>query len=377
MGLDASTVILGFTGSIGSGCTYISDFVSSISEKKYKYYKLSQTLRDHLKSSGAENPTVEELQDLGNELRRKKGNGVLVNMLLEDISEDPDVINCDGIIIDGIKNQGEFLSLRQFPYFYVFSVISNTEIRCKRCIENGVFKSEEDFYKADIRDKFEDCEYGQQVKPCSDLADVVIINNEIIPKASVKKKKDYIRKSYDRYIKLIENLTDGKQSEDIKPTIAELCMTMAYSLSKMSSCVKRKVGAVIVDVMSSNGVKEGNSEQVLDMPFVVSSGYNEVPMGSYKCIFHPDYEMCYRDSIQQNHANKIKYCPNCGTAIELTSTCDCCGKEYEGFVKFCSKCRKEINVNFQCKKCKSNVFEEYLPGGKESPSKLLDLSLRF
>ena len=51
--IDASTVILGFTGSIGSGCTYISEMVPKMgSPRKFKYYKLSDTLREILKLEG-------------------------------------------------------------------------------------------------------------------------------------------------------------------------------------------------------------------------------------------------------------------------------------------------------------------------------------
>jgi len=373
--LNASTIILGFTGSIGSGCTYISSAISKTSEKKYKYYKLSQLLRDYLKSKGVINPTVEELQDLGNNLRREKGPSNLVKRLIKDvINKDASIKGFDGVIVDGIKNQAEVFLLRQFPYFFLFSVISDENIRCKRSIENKIFKNRDDFLQADNRDKLENYEYGQQVKICSDLADIEILNNKQIPKASHNRRNEYIENIYNRYIRLIENLREGKQSEDIQPTPDELFMTVAYSLSKRSSCVKRKVGSVIVDNASTSGtVGSQGTEMVLGTPFIVSSGYNEVPIGSYKCIFHPDYEMCYRDYLQQEHANKIKHCPNCGAAVTVKSKCNCCKKEYDGFVKFCKGCRKEISILFKCNKCDIAIFEEYLPGGKETPGKLLDL----
>lgn len=374
MGLNASTIILGFTGSLGCGCSYISNaIVVGTSDKKYHYYKVSQILRDIAKSEGIANPTVDQLQDLGNELRRKKGNDYLVKKLIKDIvSKDPNIKKADGIIIDGIKNKSEIFFLRQFPYFYLFSVISSDEdVRCKRCLDNKIFKNKEDFLKADNRDRLEKGESGQQVKICSDLADIEILNNENIPKASSARKKTYITGIYNRYIRLIENLREGKHSEDIQPTPDELFMTVAYSLSKRSSCIKRKVGSVIVEYTGSADQQE--TEKVLGTPFIISSGYNEVPLGSHKCIFHPVYEMCYRDHLQQQHACKIKYCPNCGTEVVLKSKCESCKKEYDGFVKFCKTCQKEISVPFKCAKCDVAIFEEYLPGGRETPGKLLDL----
>ena len=149
-------------------------------------------------------------------------------------------------------------------------------------------------------------------------------------------------------------------------------MTIAYSLSKMSSCIKRKVGAVVVDFAKS--IRAGNpSGMVVSLPFVVSSGYNEVPLGSYACIFHPDYEMCYRDYLQQNHSMKFKFCPNCGEKINIKIECPFCHEIYEHFVKFCNNCQQEIEDTFKCGVCNSEVFKEYLPGGKETPGKLLDM----
>ncbi|MCP2520185.1 hypothetical protein NLD30_07045 [SCandidatus Aminicenantes bacterium Aminicenantia_JdfR_composite] len=42
--LSADTIILGFTGSIGSGCTYIAKGISSL--YPYKYFSLSDILRE-------------------------------------------------------------------------------------------------------------------------------------------------------------------------------------------------------------------------------------------------------------------------------------------------------------------------------------------
>ncbi|MBI5099133.1 MAG: cytidylate kinase family protein [Nitrospirae bacterium] len=67
----ADTSILGFTGSIGSGCTYIAAGIAS--QYGYKYYSLSKVLRDIAKEKGISDPSVEQLQDLGNKLRYIKG----------------------------------------------------------------------------------------------------------------------------------------------------------------------------------------------------------------------------------------------------------------------------------------------------------------
>ena len=87
--MDASKIILGFTGSIGSGCTFISKEIPKIAtNEQYKYYKLSDIIRDFLKEEDIPNPTVTQMQDKGNELREKNGGGFLVKKLLKGVEID-------------------------------------------------------------------------------------------------------------------------------------------------------------------------------------------------------------------------------------------------------------------------------------------------
>ncbi len=370
--MDASRIILGFTGSIGSGCSYIANDIANVSDIKYKYYKLSDIIRERLLSEGIKKPTTDQMQNKGNELRKKsRRNGFLIQELFRKIDKEKKLDESDAIIIDGIKNIGEIQTLRQFPFFLLFSVQSYGEIRCKRYIDDGGTKNE--FFNADKRDQLEGPGYGQQVNPCNYLADIIILNDEVIPAVDTAKKRQFVTNIYTKYVKLIENLRFGRPSLDIKPTIDELCMTLAYSLSKMSSCVKRKVGSVIVRTEKAKTLKSENSGKVISLPFIVSSGYNEVPLGSNKCIYHPDYEMCYRDYLQQIHARKIKYCPNCGEKIIIKVACPSCEKIFNKYVKFCPECKKEIEDTFKCKKCGYEVFKKFLPGENETPGKLLDM----
>lgn len=369
--MDASTIILGFTGSLGSGCSYISEMLPKISPNNYKYYKLSDVIRDIFKDEGKLNPNIKELQDKGNDLRRKNENGFLVGELLNKI--DQQAIEPFGIIIDGIKNEGEIQTLRQFPFFYLISVHSDRDKRCRRCIEEGSFSSKNDFHEADDRDEQEEFEYGQQVKKCNYLSDIIILNDIDIPQAAEQQREEFVRKIYNRYIKLIENLRDGIRSPEIFPTDDELLMTTAYSLSKKSSCLKRKVGAVIVEMQRYNFSNKESLGKVDSLPFILSTGYNEVPIGSYKCIFHPEFEKCYRDYLKETYAQKLKYCPNCGYELKLNLICKKCNKDYDKYVVSCEYCHDEIETKYVCSNCNNDVFEEFIPGSKKFPGKLLDM----
>ena len=372
--IDASTVILGFTGSIGSGCSYISQMIRDVGlPKKYRYYKLSDFIRGILKAEGNNTPNVTDLQDKGNKLRREKGAAHLINLLLQSTESEWNPDEDYGIVIDGIKNEGEVAVLRQWPYFFLFSVQAVKEIRRARVTSDGRFKDKKDFDGADLRDQREEYEYGQQVTRCSYLSDVIILNDEDIPEAATAAKEGFVRNIYQRYIKLIEDLRDGTKALDIVPTIDELCMTIAYVLSKSSSCLKRKVGAVIVDISNAEDPKIGFSGRILSIPFIVSSGYNEIPLGSYKCVYHPGYEKCYRDHLQEVFARRLEHCPICGTKIQIDVKCPFCGTTYNEFVKSCNNCHKEIDFIFNCSNCGKNIFDIYIPGSEESPGKLLDM----
>jgi len=371
--LPANTIILGFTGTIGSGCTYIAEAIEH--EYKYKYFSLSDILRNIAAKKGLNNPSVDDLQTLGNNLRAKYGNSYLVQELLKFIKKGDlpglksDKGTLKGIIIDSIRNDGEVYTLRQFPYFYLFSVHSGFELRKQRTLRDKKFKSKEEFKNADHRDKAEDIQYGQQVAKCNDLADFIINNDKNIPQRASQEKKKFIDRVYNNYVLLVEHKQEGVILPDNLPTTNETLMTMAYAESQRSSCLKRKVGAIIAEINHSS-FGNGSDNRINESVNIISSGHNEVPLGSIPCAFNPEYEKCYRDHLQEEHAKKIKFCPNCGEEIKLSSQkCKKCKHEIKTFIKVCPDCKNEIDVQYKCPKCDKEVFKEYLIGA----GKLLDM----
>lgn len=316
---------------------------------------------------------VKALQDKGNELREGKGPSFLIQKIFDKIQEDYEKDqNFIGVIIDGIKNSEEVRTLRLASNFFLFSVHAEKETRCKRLISNNRFANERSFEEADDRDQFEESKYGQQVKECDYLSDIIILNKENIPKENLKRKAEFIDKIFYHFITPIENYAKERKSVSSRPTIDEFCMTMAYTASKMSSCLKRKVGAIIAqESKSQNENNTDNLEKHFSMPGIISSGYNDVPLGSYKCLYHEDYQMCYRDFLQKNFAQNIKFCPACGEKINFTIKCNECGKEIAEYIKSC-ECGNELNVKYRCN-CGKEIFKEFIPVGSQFPGKLLDM----
>jgi deoxycytidylate deaminase len=365
-------VVIGFTGPIGSGCTYISQPLAK--KLKYKYYKPSDIIREHVPDDEKDN--VKVLQDKGNELREKKGPSFLIEEIFRKFIGDynKNGKKYEGLIIDGIKNTEEVRTLRLAPNFFLFSVHADKEKRCKRSISNGRFPDEKKFEEADNRDQFEENKYGQQVKKCDYLSDIIVLNNKYIPKKDIEKKSDFIEGISWRYTEPIKNYARERKPVPTRPTIDEFCMIMAYTASKMSSCLKRRVGAVIVQQSNAKNENNANNEERqkhLLMPCIISTGYNEVPLGSSKCLYHEDYQMCYRDYLQQDFAQAIKYCPTCGREIKLKIECYLCAKEFSEYRKYC-ECGNELNVKYKCE-CGKEIFKEFVPGASQSPGKMLDM----
>jgi len=289
-------VVIGVTGSFGSGCTTITNVL----EKYYSFkaYSLSQTLREewpHLKKEKpVEDALRSELQDLGNKLRKEKCLSFLAEKTFEKVCKEENK-NKD-LVFDSIRNLAEIAFFRaKFPNFYVIAVDCAEGDRWERV--KGYYERNKltyaDFRKDDERDKNEDgITYGQQVALCVDEADYLIRNDNdpmITTKTAIMRT---LRDKLEDSIKLF-------RGEELRsPTPQEAYMSIAYTASLMSQCIKRQVGAVIVD-------KRG---------FVVSIGYNENPKPLKPCYIQ--FGDCFREIYAENTMGKFKNCPFCNAKLD-------------------------------------------------------------
>ena len=157
---------------------------------------------------------------------------------------------------------------------------------------------------------------------------------------------------------LIERLSQGDPLPEKKAEPDEALMTAAYVESKRSSCLKRKVGAVIA---SSNGD-------------IITAAHNDVPESAMPCIEDPRFGWCARDVIQQSIAQEYKKCPTCGADIIISDRCKRCGQVIEKFLKKCPGCNNDLDLDYVCPGCNTNVFAKFLPGTDAAKTgKLLDI----
>jgi deoxycytidylate deaminase len=278
---------IGLTGPFRSGCTTAAEHLGRKAD--FSVIRLSDPVKAEWKKhhpSGS--PTRHELQDIGDELRRVNGNHFLVSSQLPAAK--------GKVVFDGIKNVGEIDFLRQkYGYnFTLFGIIPTNAARQDRI--GGSMHPEDlrNFFADDLRDQDEETTYGQEVRKCIDQADVLVDNSDLITLGEYKRK-----------VLEFANLAIGIKFRP--PSRTEIFMNMAYSACHSSRCLKRHVGAVVVD-------QGGNA---------VGVGYNENPRSTQPCAIEYSGD-CFKDRHKRELIKQLfqvensLYCPCCGTRIEIT-----------------------------------------------------------
>ena len=330
----ARNFVIGLTGSLGSGCSTLSRALES---KGFKRISLADPIKDKFRElySGME-PTKDsfgedwraELQDIGNKGRQGEyiqdntggHKDYWINLALKAVEG-----HQGDIVIDGIRNSGEVEALREkYPHmhFWLVAVYADYEKRYERVRER--YQNEEVFKRDDLRDSNEDERFGQNVQKCVYEADFVFKNKDPIQPNSIIAEK--LAEKLMPQVSLMKG-----EGEPRNPTIPEVSMATAVSQSNASRCLKRKVGALIVD--------ENNN-------IPLSVGYNDNPVGMLSCV-DLDNGQCYKDMIMETKLEEMGplYCPKCAKKHETLSKPWIC----DGFIKIDKgekPCRYNFKLNF-------------------------------
>ncbi len=289
-------LVVGLTGSFGSGC---STLTKSLVKLGFKEFRLSEYVRNqyHEKTGKPkEEATKKELQDIGDQMRQEHG----IEYLAYLASLEADKTGEEPLVFDSIRNIGEVNFLRKkYDAFFLIAVDCGPKKRWERIKEDQYLEKgldENQFEIDEKRDKFDEkSKFGQSVDFCVDDADVVIDNEKDYPDEDIA--IDNLKDKIAPYI----GLMNGDLSRTPNPL--EMNMGIAYTASLSSKCVRRRVGAVIVD-------EKYNS--------ILSVGYNENPHPIEPCIIK--YKRCYRDHYKSQyfkHLEKMKQtCPECRTLLK-------------------------------------------------------------
>jgi len=327
MAIHLRAIVIGLTAPFGSGSSTSATILSE--RLSFKSTRLSFSIRQDFQNQnpGVE-PTRSDLQTHGDQIRKEKHHGILVEVALNDLDTATDTY--DRIVVDGIRNVAEIEHLRDRfgNRFFLFALECPLSQRWER-LRPGYEKtgrSMGDFLHDDQRDHDEELGYGQQVQLCVDQADVLIDNSDDVSQADLRTKlEDYA------------DLVLGRKYRFARPI--EIYMNVAYSASHGSKCIKRQVGAVIVSALPNV------------MGEVVGQGFNENPIGTRPCIeearYGADLERrrpgkCYRDIVRQSGFVELvengTHCPRCSEKIQLLTT--------PGPPWVCAACKGDIELYF-------------------------------
>ena len=164
-------MIIGITGPIASGKTVL---VEMLIEKGFIYQKLSEEVRDEAKNIGV--PIERKaLQDLGNAMREKFGNGYWAERIIKRIEPSKNYV------VDGIRNPGEVAAFKKLGNFFLIGVDAPVEKRFQWILarnKDSDPKTLDEIKAMDARDRgVGEAETGQQSAKCYEMADVFITND--------------------------------------------------------------------------------------------------------------------------------------------------------------------------------------------------------
>ncbi len=173
-------MIVGITGPIASGK---SVFTEMLVEKGFIRMTISEEVREECKLRGL--PIERKvMQDLGNELRIKQGNGYWARRLLAKVHLNKNYI------IEGIRNPGEIEELRKERNFVLIGFTAPEDLRLKWILKRNKDsdpKTIEEIRSIDRRDRgIGESTHGQQSEACFAMADAYIINNTTLDDLRLK-----------------------------------------------------------------------------------------------------------------------------------------------------------------------------------------------
>jgi len=144
------TLVIGLTGSFGSGCGEVSEYLQ---KKGFEKFSLTKRIRNEAKGREIEHPSRRDMQNIGDDLRKKHGNAFLAKEVISEIGDAPN----RKIVVKSIRSHYEVKEFRSTFHndFILFNIDSDEETRYARCIEKDKYTRRIDFDYDDERDSGE------------------------------------------------------------------------------------------------------------------------------------------------------------------------------------------------------------------------------
>ncbi len=236
-------MLIGLTGRNAAGKGEVAKHLQT---KGFYSYSLSDAIRNEVRARDLP-ITRERLIEVGNELRRKFGSGVLAERILDLVEADKNYV------IDSIRNPAEVEAFRKATRnFKLLLVEAPLKVRFERSIARNRESdpiSFDDFVEMENREAAGDTN-AQNLVQVEKLADEVLVNDASL---------DDLRPRVDALVSRLMQL-------EKRPDWDQYFMDIARVVASRSNCMKRKVAAIIVRDKR-----------------VISTGYNGTPRGTRNC----------------------------------------------------------------------------------------------
>lgn len=268
----ASKTVLVMVGSFGSGCSYIAKNI--LGAEGYARVPLSDYVRAEYEKINGDAPHCrKDLQAVGTNMRLRKGPDYLAKLACEEI----DALKDDRVVVDSIRNPAEIHYLKNwYPRLTVMGVYAPPNTRWHR-MRQRYDDDRRQFEQDDAIDRDERIVEGQRVTACFLEADYIVDNSTPIIDLKNSRPGMNLIDQVRRCLELIKDRGCHPPSDD------EALMAVAYATGQRSRCMKRRVGAIIVD----------------ELGHVLSSGYNDVPASfGIEEPCKAKFNRCYRDQIR-------------------------------------------------------------------------------
>lgn len=179
--------VFGLVGPIGSGKGTLAGFLE---RKDFTRTSLSDRIREEIEKRG-KSETRQILQDVGDDLRMKYGDGILAKMTAKKYK------NEQKLVIDSIRNPGEIEVLKKAFGAVIIGVTAPRRKRfelIRKRNRKGDVKTWREFLERDKREFSKKAHSHQiQMARCLEMADFVLKNDgtekELLEKAEVLVKK--------------------------------------------------------------------------------------------------------------------------------------------------------------------------------------------
>lgn len=290
-------MIIGLTGTNAAGKGTVVDFLK---EKGFDHFSVRGYLTERLK---AQNLPIDRphMQWLANNLRESYRPSFIIEQLYEQAEDS------ENAIIESIRCPGEITALRQKPEFLLFGVDADPKLRFERAYRRGSETDQNMTYEKFLEDEQRENNnrepFKQNLTKCLEEADIFLLNNGELGELQEKIKTN---SSFD---------SQGYLTR--RPTWDEIFMNETYTWAARSTCLRRKVGAVI----TTHGHE------------MVSQGYNGSPRGTPNCA---DLGYCERQKMGVPSGQRLETCRAVHAEPNAIVNAGRQGKNVQGDILYCT-----------------------------------------